>query len=81
MSKLRSLKRPVDKALVELLEITMEKVLSGEIKGLVMLTNHVGDEYSHEWAGVMKMSEVVNTFHAWEFDQRLKAWKQQNETK
>lgn len=81
MSKLRSLKRPVDKALVELLEVAMEKVLSGEIKGIVMLTNHVGDEYSHEWAGQMKMSEVVNTFGAWEFDQRLKAWNRQNESK
>jgi hypothetical protein len=81
MSKLKSLKHPVNKDLVELLNAAMEKVLKGEIIGITMLTNHIGNEYSHEWAGEMKMSEVVNVFHEWEFNQRVKSWQKSQETK
>lgn len=81
MSKLRPIKHPVNQALVELLNVAMEKVLKGEIIGITMLTNHIGNEYSHEWAGEMKMSEVVNVFHEWEFNQRVKSWQKSQEEK
>jgi len=73
--KLVQLKKPVDKDLVTILESALEQVKSGEIIGLVLLVNRTGDEYQHAAAGDMAMSEAVNTFRSWEFDQRMMAWK------
>lgn len=73
--KLVQLKKPVDKDLVTILESALEQAKSGEIIGLVLLINRAGDEYQHAAAGDMAMSEAVNTFRSWEFDQRMMAWR------
>lgn len=78
MSKIRSIKRPVNKDVVTLLEQLMEQVLQGEIIGVTLLTNRVGNEYSYAAAGDMQVSEVINAFRSWEFDQRMQDWKSLN---
>ena len=81
MSKIKQLKKAepkIDQDLVNLLNQAMEMVLKGEVLGIVMLTSNVANEYNYASAGDMQMSEVVNAFHGWEFDQRVKLWMEQN---
>lgn len=81
MSKIKHLreqKRKVDEDLVTLMNQVMEQVLSGDITGIVVLTNNVANEYNYGSAGDMQMSEVCNSFASWEFDQRLRAWQELN---
>lgn len=76
MTKLKSLKKPVNKNLVILLEAALERVKDGNVQGIVMLLNNETNEYSFASAGDMEMSEVLNVFGQWEFDQRMEQWKQ-----
>lgn len=81
MSKVKSLKavKPkVDEDIVTLMNQLMEAVLSGNVTGVVILTNNLSNEYSHASAGDMQMSEILNAFHSWEFDQRIQAWQELN---
>lgn len=81
MSKIKNLrveKPKIDQDLVTLLNQTMEQVLSGEVLGLVVLTANRANDYNYGAAGEMQMSEVVNAFHGWEFDQRVRAWMENN---
>ncbi len=78
MSKVTKLKRSIDPDLVKLMEQLMEQVLAGEIIGITLLTNRIGNEYSYAAAGDMKVSEVVNAFRSWEFDQRIADWQGMN---
>lgn len=74
--KLSVIKRNVDPDLVHLLETALKQAKAGEIKGAVVLINRYGDEYQHAAAGDMKMSEVVNAFESWKFDQHMMAYKE-----
>jgi hypothetical protein len=75
---LKAVKPKVNQDLVTLMNQIMEQVLSGQVTGIVMLTNNVANEYNYGSAGDMQMSEVMNAFASWEFDQRIEAWKEQN---
>lgn len=76
---LKPVKPQVDQDLVTLLNQAMEAVLSGQIQGIVMLTNNTANEYGYASAGEMQMSEVCNAHEDWVFDQRLRAWKELNQ--
>lgn len=78
MTKLKSLKKPVNKNLVVLLEALLDRVKDGNVQGIVVLMNTEGVDYSFASAGDMAMSEVLNVFGQWEFDQRMSQWTETN---
>jgi hypothetical protein len=78
IKNLRVEKPKVDQDLVKLLNQTMEQVLAGEVLGLVVLTANRANDYNYGAAGDMQLSEVMNSFHAFEFDQRVRAWMENN---
>lgn len=77
-TKLKKVANKVDPDLLTLLDQAREQVLAGKVLGLVVLSNNIANEYTYASAGDMHMSEVLNAFGSWEFDQRIREWQELN---
>lgn len=73
-TKIAKLERKIDEHLVATLEKAVEMAKSGEIRGVVMLVNLEGKDFSHVAGGDMEFSEVVLAFESFKFDQLMSAW-------
>ncbi len=57
----------VNQATVELMNTIMEKVLTGEVTGMVMFMSATGGEIWEAKAGDVTFSEVVLAYENWKF--------------
>jgi hypothetical protein len=70
MNKITNLKKAepkVNQATVELMNSIMEKVLQGEVTGIVMFMSATGGEIWEAKAGDVTFSEVVLGYEHWKF--------------
>ncbi len=61
-TKVRALKPAVDDRLVEALEEWLARAKTGEIVGVVLLGNCVGNEIMHKWAGRVPLDRALLAF-------------------
>ncbi len=67
VTNLKKAEPKVNQATVELMNSIMEKVLTGEVTGVVMFMTATGSEIWEAKAGDISFSEVVLAYENWKF--------------
>lgn len=73
MTKIKELKKPVNKDLVLLLTQALESAKAGETIGVVLLAHMAGNGVQNLAAGDMELSEAILCFESFKFDQLMMA--------